>query len=212
VNPFVEECRREWKRLGVPDPVANEMAADLEVDLAEAEADGTSAEEVLGTGAFDAPSFAAAWAEERGVVPRATETAKPRGRVPRAAIAIAGFALVAVVGAVLLVVTVHSSEARLAAGAPLLKARAFQRIEALPRIVHRGRLHLVLPPLGRAVVVPVPVPSPLGGRVVVVNDNNAASAGSIAGLVLLLVGLAGIVFSAAYMLWTRSARRPAAAG
>jgi hypothetical protein len=211
VNPFVEECRREWKRLGVPDPVANEMAADLEVDLAEAEADGTSAEEVLGSGAFDAPSFAAAWAAERGVVPRVSETLKPRGRVPRAVLAIAGFALVAVVGAVLLVVTVHSSEARLAAGAPFLKARAFQRIAALPRIVHRGRLHLVLPPLRRGVIVSV-LPAPSGRRVVVVHDSNAASAGSVAGLVLLLAGLAGIVASAAYMLWTRYARRPAAAG
>ena len=33
---FVEECRQEWKRLRVPDPVANEMAADLEADLKEA--------------------------------------------------------------------------------------------------------------------------------------------------------------------------------
>ena len=33
MSQFVEECRREWKRLGVPDPVANEMAADLAADL-----------------------------------------------------------------------------------------------------------------------------------------------------------------------------------
>ena len=38
MNEFVEECRREWNRLGVPDPVANEMAAELEADLEEAEA------------------------------------------------------------------------------------------------------------------------------------------------------------------------------
>ena len=48
MNEFVEECRREWRRLGVPDPVANEMAADLAADLEEAEAEGCSAEEVLG--------------------------------------------------------------------------------------------------------------------------------------------------------------------
>ena len=66
MNGFVDACRREWKRIGVPDAVANEMAADLEADLAEAEADGVSPEEVLGNGVFDAPSFAASWAAARG--------------------------------------------------------------------------------------------------------------------------------------------------
>jgi hypothetical protein len=68
VSEFVEECRREWKRLGVPDPIAGEMAADLAADLAEAEVDGVSAEQVLGSGAFDPRAFAASWASERGVV------------------------------------------------------------------------------------------------------------------------------------------------
>jgi hypothetical protein len=36
VTEFVDECRSEWKRLGVPDAVANEMAADLAADLQEA--------------------------------------------------------------------------------------------------------------------------------------------------------------------------------
>jgi hypothetical protein len=44
------------------------MASDLAADLAEAEAEGASAEHVLGTGAFDPRSFAAAWAAERGLV------------------------------------------------------------------------------------------------------------------------------------------------
>ena len=48
MNEFVEECRREWRRLGVPDPIANEMAADLTADIEEAEAEGGSAEDVLG--------------------------------------------------------------------------------------------------------------------------------------------------------------------
>jgi hypothetical protein len=64
---FVDECRREWKRLGVPDAVANEMASELAADLAEAEAEGASPEDVLGYAVFDAPAFAAQWAEERGV-------------------------------------------------------------------------------------------------------------------------------------------------
>ncbi len=68
MNGFVDECRKEWSRLGVPDAVSSEMAADLAADLAEAEADGVSAEEVLGNAVFDARSFAASWATARGVV------------------------------------------------------------------------------------------------------------------------------------------------
>ena len=67
MSEFVEECRREWKRLGVPDPIANEMALDLTTDIEEAEADGGSAEDVLGNSLFDPRRFAAAWASSRGV-------------------------------------------------------------------------------------------------------------------------------------------------
>ena len=63
---FIEECRYEWKRLGVPDSMADEMAAELEADLAEAEADGVSAAEMLGES--DPRRFAATWAGERGLV------------------------------------------------------------------------------------------------------------------------------------------------
>jgi hypothetical protein len=76
MNRFVEECRREWGRLGVPEGVANEMAADLTADLEEAAAEGASPEDVLGTAVFDARAFAASWAEERGV------TGMERSRVP----------------------------------------------------------------------------------------------------------------------------------
>ena len=67
MSQFVDECRKEWKRLGVPEPLANEMAADLEADLSEAASEGVSPEEVLGNGFFDARSFAASWASARGV-------------------------------------------------------------------------------------------------------------------------------------------------
>jgi len=67
VSEFVEECRREWRRLGVPDPIANEMAADLTADLEEAEAEGGTAEDVLGNSAFDPRRFAGSWAAARGV-------------------------------------------------------------------------------------------------------------------------------------------------
>ena len=68
MSQFVKACRREWSRLGVPEAAANEMAADLEADLAEAHADRASPEVVLGNGYFDAKSFAASWALARGVV------------------------------------------------------------------------------------------------------------------------------------------------
>lgn len=63
---FIEECRYEWKRVGVPDSMADEMAAELEADLAEAQADGLSAAEMLGES--DPRRFAATWAGERGLV------------------------------------------------------------------------------------------------------------------------------------------------
>ncbi len=100
MNDFVEECRREWKRLRVPDPIANEMAADLRADLDEAAAEGASPEVVLGTGAFDAPSFAASWAAARGFVepPPARRRPSPLliGVFVSVLLAVVGFALVSV--------------------------------------------------------------------------------------------------------------------
>jgi hypothetical protein len=69
MSDFVEQCRLEWKRLGVSDPLADEMAADLTADLAEAEADGVSADELLGSSASDPRFLAASWAAERGIIP-----------------------------------------------------------------------------------------------------------------------------------------------
>jgi hypothetical protein len=77
VSEFVEECRREWRRLKVPRTIADEMADDLTADLQEAEADGASVEEVLGSGASDPRAFAAAWASERGIIRRRAR------RIPR---------------------------------------------------------------------------------------------------------------------------------
>lgn len=107
MSEFVQQCRREWARLGVPDSVANEMAADLAADLEEAEADGVSAEEVLGSSAFDPRSFAAAWAAERGVIPPASarESAPRKPFVPAA---LAALAVIALVGAALVALAPHS--------------------------------------------------------------------------------------------------------
>jgi hypothetical protein len=68
MSQFVDECRKEWKRLDVPEAMASEMAADLDADLSEAQADGVSPEEVLGNGLFDPTSFAASWAAARGII------------------------------------------------------------------------------------------------------------------------------------------------
>ncbi len=75
MNEFVEECRREWQLLGVPDPIANEMALDLTTDIEEAEAEGGSAEDVLGSSLFDPRAFAAAWASARGVTAQSVPSA-----------------------------------------------------------------------------------------------------------------------------------------
>jgi hypothetical protein len=102
MSDFVEQCRREWKRLGVPDPLAEEMAADLASDLVEAEAEGVSAEELLGSSAFDPRSFAASWAGERGIIPAPPSRgdARPRRLALGAFTALA--AIVLVVAALLL--------------------------------------------------------------------------------------------------------------
>ena len=78
MNEFVEECRREWRRLGVPDPIANEMAADLTADIEEAESEGGTAEDVVGNGAFDPRRFAGSWAMARGVTAPPAISPPPR--------------------------------------------------------------------------------------------------------------------------------------
>ena len=104
MSDFVEQCRREWKRLGVPDPLADEMAADLSSDLREAEADGVSAEELLGSSAFDPSSFAASWAAERGIIPAPPRQRNARRR-PLVLLTFTAVAAVALVVATLLLLT-----------------------------------------------------------------------------------------------------------
>jgi hypothetical protein len=103
VHEFVEECRVEWRRLGVPDPIANEMATDLAADIAEAEAEGGSAEDVLGDSLFDPRRFAASWAGARGVTNPARTEPLP-GRWPVRALAAAGVFTVLIVAAAVLLV------------------------------------------------------------------------------------------------------------
>jgi hypothetical protein len=104
MSDFVEECRREWKRLGVPDPVAEEMAVDLASDLREAEAEGVSAEELLGSSFFDPRSFAASWAAERGIIPASPGRGNGRRR-PLVLVAFTALAALTVIVSALLLVT-----------------------------------------------------------------------------------------------------------
>lgn len=120
MTDFVEECRREWKRLDVPDPIANEMAADLAADLGEAEGEGVSVEEVIGSGAFDPRSFAASWAAERGVAraaPDVPSTALELRRTLRPLpilAALATFAALGLIGAALALATSRSGSGSVA--------------------------------------------------------------------------------------------------
>jgi hypothetical protein len=75
MSAFVDECRREWKRLGVPDSLAEEMASELEADLDEAAAEGVAAPEILGES--DPRRFAETWAAARGLV---SDQARPARR------------------------------------------------------------------------------------------------------------------------------------
>lgn len=103
MNEFVRECRREWKRLRVPDGVADEMASDLQADLEDAAAEGVAPEEVLGSAAPDPRSFAASWAAERGVVSQ--KPGRLRGRSPMLAAIAAALSIAAVAAGTAIVVT-----------------------------------------------------------------------------------------------------------
>jgi len=116
MTDFVEQCRKEWKRLGVADPLADEMAADLAADLGEAEADGVSAEELLGRSVFDPRSFAASWAAERGIIPEPVAPGKRRR--PLLLVAFTAVAAIAVVVAAAALLSGEPKVSIAAVGAP----------------------------------------------------------------------------------------------
>jgi hypothetical protein len=199
VNQFVEECRREWKRLGVPDPVADEMAADLAADLEEAEAEGASAEEVLGSGASDPRSFAASWAAERAVIPPPRLTARP----PRRSLmlpAIAALTVVTAIGAALVrFASPHVSASTTAIRVPpeFAGPRAPAPIAAIrepppPKFAApRAPLAVWTEPDGRGVVL-----TPANGSGVEINQ---------VGSILLIVGIVGIIPSMLFLFWSSRA-------
>ncbi len=200
MNDFVEQCRREWKRLRVPDDVADEMAADLSADLHEAEAEGASVEEVLGSGASDPRTFAASWAVERAVIPPPRLTARPRTAL--VATAIAALTLVAVLGAALVLFASPSvSESTTAVDVP-------------------GELRGPRAPAGwpKARVAPAPAyasPRTVSGvwiqhdgrGVLLVEPNGSGVEINEVGSILLIVGLVGVVPALLFLLWSSRARR-----
>jgi hypothetical protein len=113
MSDFVQQCRREWKRLRVPDPDAEEMAADLAADLREAEAEGVSAEELLGSSVFDPRSFAASWAAERGIIPPPLQR-ETASRKPLRLLAVAIVSVIALIVGGLTLLTSHSRVAPVA--------------------------------------------------------------------------------------------------
>jgi hypothetical protein len=87
MNEVLRVCLRTWKELGVPRVAREEMAAELEADLAEAAEAGVAADVYIGGAPRD---VAVAWARERGLVrPRLrlvlTGAAAVVGAVPGAA-------------------------------------------------------------------------------------------------------------------------------
>jgi hypothetical protein len=189
VNQFVQDCRSEWKRLGVPDPVADEMAAELAADLAEAEAEGASARDVLGTGAVDARKFAHAWAVQRGVGQPPATARHSRGRRILVAAAAATFALLAIAGAAFLILDSPSAPARVAIASPLDPGETGMVWVRGPVVSPDGRMIVAPPPDTRVVVAPPPVERL---RVFSVDDDPGSNA-RILGSILLSVGLTGLV-------------------
>jgi hypothetical protein len=190
VNEFVEECRREWRRLEVSESLASEMAADLQADLEEAEAEGVSAEEVLGSGAFDSRSFAAAWAAERGVVGRPS---RRRGRLwsSRVPAAVTVLALVvAVLGAALVLLASPSAEGPVDvwSSGPALSVSLPR-----PRVLAGSDFR----------VIRLTASSP----VALTDVSDSGFPTRTVGSVLLIAGLAGVVPLTLFWLWAGPARR-----
>jgi hypothetical protein len=221
MSQFVDECRREWKRLGVPDAIANEMAADLAADLDEAEAEGVPPEDVLGNGVFDARAFAAAWAGERGVIPSPPARERfPRGS-RRLSIAVALAGLIAI-GAGLVVLR-SSGESRPVAVVAMQTSVAAPREVVPPGLPFKARVvrkhgHFVRVPLRRQRVVRVPAygppftvrgaevgpayafPGPPPFKLPVI-DRASDDKLRVLGWILVILGVGGLVLAA--VLWPR---------
>jgi hypothetical protein len=201
VNDFVEQCRREWKRLRVADSVADEMAADLAADLTEAEAEGASVQDVLGSGASDARSFAASWAAERAVIP----PPRLRARVPRRALlltAIAALTAITAIGAALVIFASPDASASVTAIRVPAELRGPRAPAAWP--VSREAPS----PAYTAARTPVGVWIQHDGRGILLAQTDGPGVEiNRLGSILLIGGLAGIVPPLLLMLWSSRAGR-----
>ncbi len=208
---FVDECRREWKRLRVADPVADEMAADLVADLEEAEAEGVTPEEVLGSGASDPRSFAASWATERGVIPRRLTAGLQRRSLMLAALA--ALTITAALGAALVIfaspdASVPTAAVRLSPPYPInvsfdRDGLAQAEVSALreAEFAHT-RAVLVTQVPGAALV------QPSGGIVLTLPQAHDAGVEiHTIGSILLIVGIVGSIVSMLLLFWSSSSRR-----
>jgi hypothetical protein len=175
VSEYVEECRREWRRLGVPDAIANEMAADLTADLDEAEAEGGSPEDVLGNSAFDPRRFAAAWAVARGVTGLPTSDHSRNWRPPVA------IALTVLLG----LITIGAGSILLVGSGGHSIAFAVHRV-----VVSPGSIRLFGPVPGRM----VPGPPFVGSQISGVDVRPLA-------LLLFIVGIVGLGLTA-FLYWS----------
>jgi hypothetical protein len=183
MSDFVEQCRGEWRRLGVPDPLAEEMAADLSSDLQEAEADGVSVQELLGSSAFDPRSFARSWAAERGIIPE-----PPSRGTRRRPLVLVAFTAVAAIAVLVAALALLSGEPKVS-----VAVKHFRPGAALPRT------HLPSPPAGVFVQ-----PGGPGGQVF-----HASTAAPVE-WILLTLALIALGFSVwLWLSWGRS-RPPAA--
>jgi len=134
MTAYVQECRQEWKRLGVPDLLAEEMATELESDLAEAQADGVSATEILGES--DPRRFAATWASERGLVAEPAPEPRRRRRWVWIALGLVVLILLAWIATVVGLFAAASVSVQ-TSGSPPQPTRAF----ALPNLVGLQACH-----------------------------------------------------------------------
>lgn len=201
MKQFIEECRREWKRLRVPAPIADEMAADLAADLNEAEAEGASPEDVLGSGASDARSFAASWAAERGVIP-------PRSgvRLPRRSLVLAASAALTIVAAVGAALVIFASPD---ASSPTAAIRLQAPPGPYPTQVwfSNGRLAHAALARGEAELARDHAVL-LQARLRQVNGSGVEI--HTVGSIVLIVGLVGVILSVPFLFWSTSRRFDAA--
>jgi hypothetical protein len=187
VNDFLEQCRREWKRLRVPDSLANDMAAELAADLKEAEAEGVSAEEVLGNAVADPRSFAAYWADERGVIPLS------RSRLPTRSLVLGAIVALTVTTAIGAALVLFASPHAPAPGAA---------IGVLP--IPRDTPILVTTPAPAPTSADAPATIRVGGDRDVTLAETSGSGVEIhtVGSILLIVGIAGLIASLLVLIWS----------